>query len=376
MLYITFNDAPSGIYFSQVTDVCNFLNKEFGARIKLVAFISIRSFSSKRAQIHKEFAGAIVLPMVPRIRFWRLNLLTLFLLALFKRPQRIIARGPYAAWLALKVRDLGLAQSVCFDARGAYAAEFTEYHVVEDEKMKTEIAPLEKDVLLKSDMRMAISRHLVKYWEKIADYSGQDHLIIPCTLGSHFINPLPTEERVALTRKELGFSEKDIVIAYSGSSAGWQSFSLINDFLVVLMREDPRIKILFLARHMLPALTIQKFFAGRVVQKWVEPSEVSQLLSACDYGLIIREPSITNSVSSPVKFAEYLSSGLKLLISEGVGDYTDFVKTHRCGEIVQRFDQPIEITNPSRTEKEAFNSLALSNFSKMACKDSFRKLLV
>jgi hypothetical protein len=376
MLYITFNDAPSGIYFSQVTDVCNFLNKELGARIRLVAFISIRSFLSNRAQIRKEFAGAVVLPMVPRIRFWRLNLLNLFLVTLFIRPGRILARGPYACWLALKIRSLGLTKSVCLDARGAYAAELTEYHVVEDENMKKEIGPLEKEVLLKSDLRVAISEQLVEYWKKISDYSGQAHLVIPCTLGAYFISQLPSEAKVAQTRKELGFSENDIVIAYSGSSAGWQSFSLINDFLAILLRDNPRIKILFMARHMLPALTIQKTYASRIVQEWVDPSGVNRLLTACDYGLIIREPSVTNSVSSPVKFAEYLSCGLKLLISENIGDYTDFVLKHGCGQIIHRFDQPIQISQPSRAEKESSNALALSRFSKMACKDSFRKLMV
>ena len=51
----------------------------------------------------------------------------------------------------------------------------------------------------------------------------------------------------------------------------------------------------------------------------------------CDYGLIIRDESITNQVSSPVKFAEYLYAGLKIIISSNIGDYSKFVLDNDCG---------------------------------------------
>ena len=51
MLYLTYNDQPSGVFSSQVIDTGNFLNAAEIASIRLVAFISVRGFSAKTCRI-------------------------------------------------------------------------------------------------------------------------------------------------------------------------------------------------------------------------------------------------------------------------------------------------------------------------------------
>ena len=52
MIYLTYNDLPSGIYYSQVTDVVNYLNSiQTKEKVRLVAFISIRGFFTNRKKI-------------------------------------------------------------------------------------------------------------------------------------------------------------------------------------------------------------------------------------------------------------------------------------------------------------------------------------
>ena len=52
MIYLTYNDAPGGIYNSQVIDVVKYLNSiQSKEKIKLVALISIRGFKENKQKI-------------------------------------------------------------------------------------------------------------------------------------------------------------------------------------------------------------------------------------------------------------------------------------------------------------------------------------
>ena len=105
-----------------------------------------------------------------------------------------------------------------------------------------------------------------------------------------------------------------------------------------------------------------KKFPNQISIKWFDPIDVIQVLKICDYGLLIREKSITNKVASPVKFAEYLFAGLKIIISPNVGDYSKFVIENNCGYLENNIKLPL--SNVTLKEKKANKELALNNFSK------------
>src|ERR1035437_5388412 len=104
MIYLTYNDSPSGIYYSQVTDVCNYLNEKLNANIRLVSIISIRNFSENKKNIKSQCNDALVIPMFPGVRNWKWNFFSLFFIFLFLDPGKVIARGPFAASLAMWLR--------------------------------------------------------------------------------------------------------------------------------------------------------------------------------------------------------------------------------------------------------------------------------
>ncbi len=57
----------------------------------------------------------------------------------------------------------------------------------------------------------------------------------------------------------------------------------------------------------------------------VPPEELAAKLSQFEFGLILREDSIVNQVSSPTKMAEYLSHGvIPIVDSPAIGDYPTF----------------------------------------------------
>ena len=100
---------------------------------------------------------------------------------------------------------------------------------------------------------------------------------------------------------------------------------------------------------------------------------LSAILAACDYGILIRENTVTNQVASPTKFAEYLASGLPVIISPNLGDYSAFVETHHCG-IKFNGEMPV-IGKPDSATKTSMKQLALQNFTKESYKENYKYLL-
>lgn len=375
MIFLTYNDLPSGIFFSQVTDTCNFLNKELHANIRLVSFISIRNFFHNRRRIKSQFPAAIVLPMFPKLRNWRWNLITLFFLFLFLDSRKIIARSAFACALALRLKKLGFSDWVCYDGRGAVAAEENEYAVSGDPLVQREIGELEKESVRNSDFRISVSSELVKYWRKSFSYGTGKHVVIPCTLHSEQFTSLPDENSLRISRNEMGFSNEDVLLVYSGSSAEWQSLHLLDNFLLNAMRSNPKVKALFLLKKN-PGLKVMHEFQERVKVRWVEENQVQKMIAMCDYGLLLRTNSVTNQVASPVKFAEYLACGLKVLISPGIGDYSSFVPGKNCGFVVGENDEIHHgLDRISFQEKKELYGLACNNFSKASFLEEYRKLM-
>jgi hypothetical protein len=57
-------------------------------------------------------------------------------------------------------------------------------------------------------------------------------------------------------------------------------------------------------------------------------------LKWCDYGFVIRKPHLVNFVASPTKVLEYLSAGVRPILTEAVGDFSDFLTQEQLGVVV------------------------------------------
>ena len=376
MIYLTYNDSPSGVYYSQVTDTCNYFQNSLKHPISLVAIISLRNFFENRKKIKSQYPNSIVLPMFPKQRNWKWNIITLFFVSLFCNSKGVIGRGPFACSFALKLKKWGLVKKVCFDARGAYTAELNEYTVVEDEGIKNSIEQLEKEVLFDADFRLAVSSALVDYWKKKFGYVSTSYVIIPCTLNSNIQVSLRDELSISKTKEALGIKSNEILLVYSGSAAGWQSFEVMDVFLYNLFVAKPNVKVLFLSPSLPSEFMTAKQFPKNIIQRWVSPNEVEALLSACDYGLILREFSITNKVASPTKFAEYLLSGLPVIISKNIGDFTDFVMQHHCGITLNEENGISEaLQQNTLSARQKMNHLATTYFSKASYSKEYERLI-
>lgn len=367
LLYFTYNDQPSGVYWSQVTDVVAHLNTLGGPRVRLFALVSGRDFLLTRRAIKQRLPNAIVWPMVPRMKNWKRNLGLLAAIVRLHRPTGIICRGVMTTWMALRLRERGRVTRVCFDARGAYAAEWEEYRIIDDDALIGRFRELERESVNSSDLRLAVSNALVAHWRERYGYARNEHVVIPCTLGADML----TEGDPDVPPR----ADASVRLVYSGSTAGWQSFGMLENMLAGILETQPEVNVLFLSKADPNILRLADRFPGRVEVKWLPPAGVAGALRACDHGILVREDTITNRVSSPTKFAEYLAAGLRVVISDHLGDFSTMVKERSLGTVVDPGASLPEFTRTSAEERSRLRCIARDHFTKRAFEPSYRLLL-
>lgn len=321
--YFTYHDTISGVYKSQVIDVIN-LYRNNGFDIRLIAFLSLKNFLQNYREIKKYMPDAIVVPSIPKQNNWKYNkiILNLFLSG---NNNIVISRGVFATNICLELEKRF--SKIIYDGRGAIAAERKEYG---NSKSLEMISKLEYSAVINSDYRISVSKQLVNYWEIEYNYQKGNEVVIPCTLS---INTQSNKVKIKKYVLEI-FEDNDIIFVYSGSVAGWQSFDYLKSMIDNFLLHNQNIKILFLSKEEENITKLLKEYPDRIFRKWLKHEEVETYLSICDYGLLLREKSITNKVAAPVKFAEYLNAGLNIIISNEIGDYSEFVKSFNCGVVL------------------------------------------
>ena len=242
--------------------------------------------------------------MIPKIKNWHLNK---FILKFFlKRADLIIARGIFATNLALLSKKKSA--KVIYNGRGAIYSEQLEYGVYNDTRIEEDIFQLEKKAVLCSYKRISISESLINYWKENFDYKDTFHEVIPCCTS--FFQILKND-----------FENSGIKIIFSGSSAKWQSYEIMCKHFSNFLSLNANLSIIILSKNRKVFSNIIERYPNRIKVMWINHIDVKDVLLTADYGYVYRDKTETNLVSSPVKIAEYLSCGLKLLISDSLGDY-------------------------------------------------------
>ncbi|MCB9188167.1 MAG: hypothetical protein H6599_02685 [Flavobacteriales bacterium] len=358
--YFTFNDQPSGIYESQVLDTLEFLRKSTSVEIRLIAFIPKANFERNKAKILQKEPEAIVLKMIFGISRWKWHL-PMLKWQLRNNVEKIICRGPLATVLAM---DAGI-EKVIYDGRAAVKAEVEEYDVTMGNiKLGQDFIRSEKRAVLESTYRLAVSQKLVDYWKNEFAFKNDSYVIIPCTLNNSWF-----EQSFEEIRKNHG----NVKLVYSGGTGPWQSFELVVKMLRKWLKDHENGEVLFMTRENVLIDELISEFPERVERKFVGHEEVKKELSSCDYGILIREDRVTNQVASPVKFAEYLSAGLKILISEGIGDYSELTHQLNCGQII--FNEIPRLTSVDQAENIRMKSLCSEYFRKEKYKEEYNRLI-
>lgn len=361
LIYFTFGESCSGVYKSQVTDVIQALrncNKEL--EIQLLAIISPRKFFKERNRILDLDSNAIVLPAIAQYKFWFLNKVLLIFLRAHLNNGTIISRGVFATCLALGSLNKS---RIIYDGRGAVAAEQEEFQVYKGTGIEHSISFLECKAVNESMGRIAVSEKLIDYWKEKYNYKGKSHQVIPCTVSdnSEFVN-IPLDVEYFLEQ-----NKTKTIFAFAGGNAKWQGVDNLVNFLRIQFGNFEETCAILLTEENDDLKILKNEFKNRIIISKVIPDQVIPILSQCDYGILLRNISLTNKVASPVKVAEYLQAGLKILISPGIGDYSELFENSHMGFVLSsKSDYSRKFEKNSTDSRLANRLFCKANYSKDA----------
>lgn len=122
-------------------------------------------------------------------------------------------------------------------------------------------------------------------------------------------------------RNELSIQDKFVVL-FSGTFFEWQNSELITGWLTFIKTLLHNAFILILTNNNVTAISsiLEKIGLERqdfAIRKLAHDA-IPNYLSAADLGLLIRKQSIVSQVASPLKYCEYLASGVPVLSHRGI----------------------------------------------------------
>lgn len=359
--YIAFNDLYSGIFNSQVLEVLKLYERN-NINIRLISFVSFKYYFSEKRKIKNFYNKTIIVPIIFPLKYWSLSRFILFFL--IYNDKIVMCRGIFSTNLALISKRKKC--KIIYDGRGAINAEQIEYGVYNNTGLENKIYNLEKRAVLETDYRISVSTKLVNYWRKEYNFKSDKYVVIPSSSNN---------EIKLFNSKHIDFQieEDDIFVVFSGSQSKWHSFPTMLAHFESFLEKNSHVKILILSKRNNQIKALINKHPNRIINKWVSPDKVFDFLILADYGYVYRKDSVTNRVASPVKIAEYLSCGLKIIISENLGDYSEIVEKYNLGHIIKN-DNTIYLEKVNTIEKEKIISFYSSNFALFSKKISQRYL--
>lgn len=241
------------------------------------------------------------------------------------------SRGSGNLSSAFRLRKHFIRDRVVYDVRGAAPLEdiarlgcfnVEDCNVQQMEVYSKSLARFSKNLRL-SDAVMTVSEPLKDY---IITSSGiEDVCVSPCCVNS--VNSEFGEKSNA--------NKNRISVLYLG---GTQNYQHLEDLVLPFLSALVSVNSIVLPHIFTNDLQSMKDMIDKSLLKDKEyklwsgnQREVSTRLKEIDLGLLLRAPTDLNKVAQPVKFAEYLASGLGVIVEEGTGVVPEIVKEYNVG---------------------------------------------
>ena len=354
-LYISYNAITEPIVQSQVIPYLRELSKK-DIKFYLLTFEKKRMKKEEKNKIQnmlrKEFHGGPDLewfslnyhkrPTVPATLFDIIVGCIYSIFIIIKNKIDVIHARAIVAALAGYPAAKMLSKKFIFDTRGIDSEEYVDGDLWKRGGFKHKMVALSENGLIKSADHVIV---LTERFLKILSQKYRDRKIefsvIPCAVDTDRFKPKKAKNSNAALAEKLGIRNK-FVIVYTGSLGTWYMFSEMIDFFKIAVR-------LIKNAHFLILTQSDKTYAANLIKKKgldmrhvtvteAPSTAVPDYLAVCDIGIFFIKPVFSKLSSSPVKFAEYLSSGLPVVINACIGDTERMVKRYNLGTIVDEFN--------------------------------------
>jgi glycosyltransferase involved in cell wall biosynthesis len=161
--------------------------------------------------------------------------------------------------------------------------------------------------------------------------------VIPCCVDLDKFNfNVETRKR---KRAELNLSEEKLFV-YVGKIGSWYLVNETFDFFKEVQKNMSTAKLLVVTQD--PPGAFHQLALSKNISKdsyfikKASHTEVPEWLSASDVGLALIKSLKSKRGSSPVKVAEYLASGLPVVITDKIGDCSNLIIKNKIGAVVKQ----------------------------------------
>jgi glycosyltransferase involved in cell wall biosynthesis len=361
-------EAPGAtVIDSQVVDPVVAVGRE-GVAMDLLFLADPRPYFERRAYyeeraraIAARTGGAVRVVPIPRKHTPIGAAIAPFVLAreLARQRGRLVIHGrtDFSAFMASRLAQVSRRVRFLYDARGDVESEFrlqiarSGADPARAESTLRRLVRIRHAAATRADHVLCVSTVLR---DRLVERHGIDPArtsVVPCVADATKFG-LDEAERAA-ARAELGVAERFVVV-YSGRLGAWhysdETFAVVRG----LMDADPSVFFLVITPDLdeARALATRTLPAGRYEIRGAAHGEVPRYLRASDLGLLLRAPDPLNEVACPTKFAEYVMSGLPVLISAGIGDCSPFVAEHRAGAVLAAPDPAVAAKEVATIRRE------------------------
>lgn len=356
-LFVLAEGPDATVIDSQVVDNVVALGRE-GVHFDLLFLAEPRRFLAqreyyrrRRREISDRTGGAVYVLPIPRRRslLGSAPCTALLLAELARSPGRrlvVHARTDFAGYLAYNARRVHRGLRYVFDCRGDSESEFAQEAIARN-LPAAEAERIQRLLRVNCTAAVAGAEHVLAVSSVLRDrlverwgLDARRSTVVPCVADRDKFHP--DEHDRAATRRELGLEDRFVVI-YPGRFGRWHYTPEMFAVVRGMMDADPKVHLLVLTPEgeAANALARKTLPEGRYSILSAAHHEVPRYLRAADLGILLRAPDPLNEVACPTKFAEFVTSGLPVMISAGIGDCSRFVAERDAGIVLPAPDPAV-----------------------------------
>ncbi len=187
------------------------------------------------------------------------------------------------------------------------------------------LSKLEHRALKLLDGLIVVSESMLKHLDGKYGFTHKNAHVLPCLSD--------LEQCTEVKKKKNSF-------VYVGGASEWQKIDSVLKAYNKIYNGLPNTTLDFISRDKEQIQKLIKIHSTNNIEKNIRifsisnRAEMQMKLSEYNYGFLFREDSAVNRVSSPIKYLEYLSCGVTPILSEKVGDYSEYTRLNHVGIVV------------------------------------------
>lgn len=268
--------------------------------------------------------------------------------ALVRRPDIVHARSYLPAAVADAIATLAPRAKLLFDCRGMLGDEYVDSgYWARDGLQYRLLKRVERRLFARSEGIVLLTNALRRWLEGEHMVGASTTLaVIPCCVDTeHFRSDAAVR---ADARRRLGVEDR-LVLAYAGSLGSYYQEADMARFAGALAALYPRVTFLALSRS--PTGKLEELVRSHGVHDFravaVFPEDMARTLPAADLGLSFILPCFSKMGSSPTKVAEYLASGVPVVLNANIGDQAELASDPDACVVLSSFEDA-EIARAAR----------------------------